>query len=140
MLSARRDMVPPMQPRLSVLVVEDEPIIAMMVEEFLDVLGHDVAGIVDNVPDALARVADGDFDLAILDVTLREGAACWPVAAALAEQRIPYILASGGILQRQFKLPDATILVFQGLVFVMILFSDSLYGRFAVFQEKERPA
>ena len=50
------------------------------------------------------------------------------------------ILASGGILQRQFKLPDATILVFQGLVFVMILLSDSLYGRFAVFQEKERPA
>ena len=50
------------------------------------------------------------------------------------------ILASGGILQRQFKLPDATILVFQGLVFVMILFSDSLYGRFAVFKETERSA
>ncbi|MGE3312409.1 MAG: ABC transporter permease [Limisphaerales bacterium] len=45
------------------------------------------------------------------------------------------ILASGGILQRQFKLPDATILVFQGLVFVMILFSDSLYGRFACFKD-----
>lgn len=50
------------------------------------------------------------------------------------------ILASGGILQRQFKLPDATILVFEGLVFVMILLSDSLYGRFAVFREKDRPA
>lgn len=45
------------------------------------------------------------------------------------------ILASGGILQRQFKLPDATILVFQGLVFLVILFSDSLYGRFKVFKE-----
>ena len=50
------------------------------------------------------------------------------------------ILASGGILQRQFKLPDATILVFQGLVFVMILFSDSLYGRFDVFKDKPRTA
>lgn len=50
------------------------------------------------------------------------------------------ILASGGILQRQFKLPDATILVFQGLVFVMILFSDSLYGRFDLFKDKERSA
>lgn len=48
------------------------------------------------------------------------------------------ILASGGILQRQFKLPDATILVFQGLVFVMILLSDSFYGRFAIFKERER--
>jgi len=44
------------------------------------------------------------------------------------------ILASGGILQRQFKLPDATILVFQGLVFLVILFSDSLYGRFKIFK------
>ena len=45
------------------------------------------------------------------------------------------ILASGGILQRQFKLPDATILVFQGLVFLAILYSDSLYGRFKIFKE-----
>jgi ABC-type uncharacterized transport system permease subunit len=45
------------------------------------------------------------------------------------------ILASGGILQRQFKLPDATILVFQGLVFIVILFSDSLYGKFKIFKE-----
>jgi general nucleoside transport system permease protein len=45
------------------------------------------------------------------------------------------ILASGGILQRQFQLPDATILVFQGLVFLAILFSDSLYGQFKWFKE-----
>lgn len=45
------------------------------------------------------------------------------------------ILASGGILQRQFKLPDATILVFQGIVFLVILFSDSLYGKFKIFKE-----
>lgn len=45
------------------------------------------------------------------------------------------ILASGGILQRQFQLPDATILVFQGLVFLAILFSDSLYGKFKFFKE-----
>jgi simple sugar transport system permease protein len=46
------------------------------------------------------------------------------------------ILASGGILQRQFHLPDATILVFQGLVFLCILFSDSLYGKFRFFKEQ----
>jgi len=45
------------------------------------------------------------------------------------------ILASGGILQREFKLPDATVLVFQGLVFLVILFSESLYGRFKIFKE-----
>ncbi len=45
------------------------------------------------------------------------------------------ILASGGILQRQFQLPDATILVFQGLVFLVILLSESLYGKFKFFKE-----
>jgi simple sugar transport system permease protein len=46
------------------------------------------------------------------------------------------ILASGGILQREFKLPDATILVFQGLVFIVILYSDSLYGKFKFFKDR----
>jgi simple sugar transport system permease protein len=47
------------------------------------------------------------------------------------------ILASGGILQRNFGLPDATILVFQGLVFLVILWSDSLYGKFPMFRERK---
>ena len=40
----------------SVLIVEDEPLISMMLEDFLDSLGHQVAGTCDNVPDALGRV------------------------------------------------------------------------------------
>ena len=39
------------------------------------------------------------------------------------------ILASGGILQRSHGLPDATVLVFQGIVFLCVLYSDSLYKR-----------
>jgi simple sugar transport system permease protein len=45
------------------------------------------------------------------------------------------ILASGGSLQRNFHLPDATIMVFQGLVFLVILYSDSLYGKIGIFKE-----
>jgi simple sugar transport system permease protein len=45
------------------------------------------------------------------------------------------LLASGGMLQRIHQLPDATILVFQGIVFLAILFSESLYGRWKFFQE-----
>jgi len=37
--------------------------------------------------------------------------------------------ASGGLLQRVFELPDATVNVLQGTIFIAILFSDSLYGR-----------
>jgi len=46
------------------------------------------------------------------------------------------MLASGGSLQRNFQLPDATIMVFEGLVFLVILFSDSLAGKLSIFKEK----
>lgn len=59
-----------------------------------------------------------------------------PLAAAIVSVLVGGILASGGILQRSHNLPDATVLVFQGLVFLVILFSESLYGRFEFFKEK----
>lgn len=39
------------------------------------------------------------------------------------------IAASGGLLQRVFSLPDATVNVLQGLLFVVLIASDTLYGR-----------
>lgn len=41
--------------------------------------------------------------------------------------------ASSGLIQRRMDLPDATILVFEGMVFVAILLSETLYGRFKIF-------
>jgi ABC-type uncharacterized transport system permease subunit len=41
------------------------------------------------------------------------------------------VLASGGILQRDHELPDATITVFEGIAFLAILASEALYGRFS---------
>jgi simple sugar transport system permease protein len=38
--------------------------------------------------------------------------------------------ASGGLIQRRMDLPDATVLVLQGMLFIVILFSDTFYGRF----------
>ncbi len=81
---------------LSILIVEDEPLIAMMLEDFVDALGHSVAGTADNVDEALARVAGGGFDVAILDVRLRGGEASWPVADALTDRGISFLLATGG--------------------------------------------
>lgn len=80
----------------SVLVIEDEPLIAMLLEDFLDALGHSVAGSADSVSDAVARIEAGGFDLAILDVHLRGGEACWPAADALADRGVPFLLATGG--------------------------------------------
>jgi CheY-like chemotaxis protein len=80
---------------LSVLIVEDEPLISMMLEDFLDSLGHKIAGTCDSVTDAMARALEGGFDVAILDVNLK-GERIWPVADHLAQVGIPYILATGG--------------------------------------------
>ena len=84
---------------LSVLIVEDEPLIAMMLEDFLDGLGHRIAGTADSVDDALAHVEAGGFDLVILDVHLRDGAASWPVADALADKGVKFLLSTGGQIE-----------------------------------------
>jgi len=44
------------------------------------------------------------------------------------------IVASGGLVERRMDLPDATVLVLQGLTFVVLLVSETLYGRFKIFQ------
>ena len=46
------------------------------------------------------------------------------------------VSAAGGLLQRRLDLPDATVLVLQGLIFVAILASETLYGRIAWFQPR----
>ena len=79
----------------SILIVEDEPLIAMMLEDFLESLGYSVHGTCDNVGDALKRVGEGGFDLAILDVNLN-GQTAWPVAQSLREKNIPFVIATGG--------------------------------------------
>ena len=80
---------------LSILLVEDEPLIVMMMEDVLDELGHQVAGSADSVVGALAALDGVAFDVAILDLRLRDGPS-WAVADALADRGLPYLLATGG--------------------------------------------
>jgi CheY-like chemotaxis protein len=82
----------------SILIVEDEPLIAMMLEDFLETLGHEVVACCDSVDAALDRVAAGGFDVAILDVSLKDGQV-WPVADRLAEAGTPFVLATGGHIE-----------------------------------------
>ena len=43
------------------------------------------------------------------------------------------IAAAGGLIQRRMGLPDATVLVLQGTLFIVILFCETFYGRFRIF-------
>ena len=81
---------------MRVLVVEDEPLISMMLEDFLDALGMSVAGSADSVAAALPLVEADKVDAAILDVNLRGGEKSFAVADALAAAGIPFVFATGG--------------------------------------------
>ena len=48
------------------------------------------------------------------------------------------LVAAGGLVQRRMGLPDATVAVLQGTIFVCILASETVYGRFRWFQPRER--
>jgi general nucleoside transport system permease protein len=46
------------------------------------------------------------------------------------------ITASGGLVQRRMNMPDATVLVLQGMIFLSILASETFYGRMRWFQPR----
>lgn len=77
-----------------ILVVEDEPLVAALVRRQLVSLGAAVVGPAPTVPRALAMVAAGDFDAALLDLNLR-GESARPVADALRARGAPFAYATG---------------------------------------------
>ena len=59
-----------------------------------------------------------------------------PLAIIIMALLLGGIGAAGGLLQRRMDLPDATVLVLQGMIFVAILASETLYGRLRWFQPR----
>ena len=59
-----------------------------------------------------------------------------PVAIIPVAILLGGISASGGLLQRRLGLPDASVLVLQGIIFVFVLASDALYGRIGFLKGK----
>jgi DNA-binding NtrC family response regulator len=81
-------------PAHRVLVVEDEMMIAMMLEDMLAALGHEVVGIAPNLKSALRLAGSADFDVAILDINLA-GERSFPVAQLLSERGLPFLFSTG---------------------------------------------
>lgn len=77
-----------------ILVVEDEPMIRMLLEDMLGELGYIVAAEAARIEEALEATKNADFDLAILDANLN-GQAASPVADALVTRGTPFIFATG---------------------------------------------
>jgi len=81
--------------RLRVMLVEDEGLIALMLEDMLEDLGCDVVLSVAAVGPALAWLeAGGEAEAALLDVNLG-GEAVFPVAEALVRRGVPFAFTTG---------------------------------------------
>jgi DNA-binding NtrC family response regulator len=77
-----------------VLVVEDETMIVLQIEGVLEAMDFRIVGPAGTIETALQLAAHENFDLTILDVTIR-GGKVYPVAELLLSRGIPLLLASG---------------------------------------------
>jgi len=78
----------------SVLVLEDEGLLALMVEDLLREQGATNVRIFGDTAAALNFAAEGQIDCAILDVSLR-GVSTYEVADVLARRNIPFLFCTG---------------------------------------------
>ena len=92
-----------------VLVVEDEVVLAMMLEDLFADAGAHVVGPAATVEQAIALIDSQAIDVALLDVFLRDQLSD-PVAEALRQRGVPYVLANGYSNPPGAELADAPIL------------------------------
>jgi CheY-like chemotaxis protein len=78
-----------------ILLVEDEGLVALMLEDMLEDMGYDVAFSAASVTQALAWIeGGGEADAALLDVNLG-GEAVYPVADLLKARGVPFAFSTG---------------------------------------------
>jgi DNA-binding response OmpR family regulator len=75
-----------------ILILEDDPFIALDLQSILEADGHEVVGVFDSIDDAYEHIEDS-FDYALLDVDV-VGGKSFGVASALVQRRIPFAFVS----------------------------------------------
>jgi DNA-binding NtrC family response regulator len=83
-----------------ILIVEDEPLVSMMLEEWVVELGHIAVGPAQTVAEALHLISAGPIDAAIIDFHLRSETSVG-VAQALNDKHVPFSFASGSTMDVQ---------------------------------------
>lgn len=79
---------------IRLLLVEDEALIALMLEDMVESMGCAVTGLAPRVALGVSMAESGEFDVAILDVNVA-GENVEPVAERLAARGVPFIFATG---------------------------------------------
>ena len=76
-----------------ILIVDDEPLITAMMEDWLSELGHVVVGPAHNLAERWSW-RDGDIDAAVVDVSLGKDNS-YPLVEALVARGVPFALGDG---------------------------------------------
>ncbi len=96
--------------KLRVLVLENEPLIASLLVDWLDELGCETIGPIAALSDALARIAADSLHGAIVDISL-DGGDAYPCGDVLLARGVPFAFTTGhdkGAVEDRF--PGATVL------------------------------
>lgn len=83
-----------LSPGTRVFIVEDETIVAMLIEEMLEDLGYATAAHASTLTAALEFANQGDYQIGLLDINIIGGHS-FPVAAIMAQRGIPFVFCSG---------------------------------------------
>ena len=77
-----------------VLLVEDEAMVALLLEDLLAEMGCTIAGVASRIGPAIAVARTLDYDLAILDLNL-DGSETYPVADVVAARKLCGVFVTG---------------------------------------------
>ena len=81
-------------PARRVLIVEDEMLIALMLQDMLQDSGHFVEGVATSLQIGLDLAIKANAELAILDINLN-GEECYPIVEILQQRGIPFVFSTG---------------------------------------------
>jgi two-component SAPR family response regulator len=84
-----------------ILILEDDPFIALDLQSIVEANGHEVVGVFDSLAEACEHLQD-DFDFALLDIDVSDGKS-FDLAGELLERQIPFAFVSAS---RPCELPS----------------------------------
>lgn len=84
---------------LRILVVDDSPIIAVLLREMLRVMGHEVCGLAYTEDQAVAEALRLQPDLMIVDARLGHGSGVSAVERVLQSRHVAHVFISGGSVE-----------------------------------------